>query len=90
MYVVVEHNISDPAAFWSGAQQVIPNLPPALTLHHTFPSPDGAKAICVWEAASVEAVRTFLEPAVGAMSRNIYYQVPNREGVALPAAFQTT
>jgi hypothetical protein len=88
MYVVVEHSVSNPPAFWTGAQQALPNMPAGITLHHTFPSPDGSKAICVWEAASVEAVRTFLEPVVGAMSRNIYYEVPNREGIAVPAAFQ--
>jgi hypothetical protein len=54
-------------------------------VHHTFPSPDGRKAVCVWEAESVEAVRSFLEPALGAVSRNEYYQAPNKEGIAVPS-----
>jgi hypothetical protein len=63
----------------------MPTLPAHLKVHHTFPSPDGRKAVCVWEAESVEAVRSFLEPALGAVSRNEYYQAPNKEGIAVPS-----
>ena len=55
MYVVVQHTISEPAVFWNAAD---PNtLSPAIKLHHTFPTPDGTRAVCIWEAESVDAVR---------------------------------
>jgi hypothetical protein len=83
MYVVVQHTISDPSAFWSSTDPA--SLPSHVRLHHTFPTPDGTRAVCVWEAESVEAVRNLLEPMVGAMSRNEYLAVENREGVARPS-----
>lgn len=83
MYVIVNHNVSDPGTFWKVAQAALPNIPPGLKLHHTFPSPEGRKAVCVWEAGSIDEVRNFLEPALGASSRNEYYQAPNKEGIAV-------
>lgn len=86
MYVIVQHAISEPVAFWKATDPTM--LPPALKLHHTFPVRDGKRAVCLWEAASVDAVRDFLEPLVGRFSRNEYFEVPNREGVAMPADVQ--
>jgi hypothetical protein len=84
MFILVQHQVTDPSAFWSGAQEGIAKMPSHLKLHHTFPTPDGSRAVCVWEGTSVEAVKSFLEPAVGRGSRNEYYEVANKEGVALP------
>ena len=83
MFVVVQHTITDPDTFWSSADPAA--LPPQLKLHHTFPAPDGRRAVCLWEAESVEALRDFLEPVVGASSRNDYFRVENREGVVMPS-----
>ncbi|HJR63284.1 MAG TPA: hypothetical protein VJ803_06235 [Gemmatimonadaceae bacterium] len=89
MYVVAEHMISDPAAFWSKAEEIVPNLPPQLALHHCLPTKDGSRGICVWEGESVEAVRSFLEGHVARWSKNDYYQVENREAIALPSGVRT-
>jgi hypothetical protein len=83
MYVVVQHTISDPAAFWNSADPT--TLSPDLKLHHTFPTPDGSRAVCVWEAESVETLRNSLEPLIGRVSRNEYFTVENREGFAKPS-----
>ena len=56
MYVLVQHTISEPAVFWNAADPRS-NLPPKLKLHHTFPTSDGTRAVCIWEAESVNAVR---------------------------------
>ena len=83
MYILVQHTISDPAAFWNAAD---PNtLSPEIKLHHTFPTPDGTRAVCIWEGASVDAVRNVLEPVIGRISRNEYFTVENREGFARPS-----
>jgi len=84
MYVLVHHRITDPDRFWSTVQEATPAIPAELTLHHTIPARDGSVATCVWEASSVEAVRGFLEPALGDFSRNEYFVAENREGIALP------
>ena len=83
MYVLVQHDISEPVGFWGKADAM--QLPPNVTLHHTFAAADGTRAACVWEAKSVDAVRDFLEEAVGRMARNTYYEVPNREGAVFPS-----
>ena len=83
MYVLVQHTISDPPTFWNSADPT--SLSPKAKLHHTFPTPDGTRATCVWEADSVETVRNLLEPVVGKVSRNEYFPVENREGFAFPS-----
>ena len=86
MYVLVQHTVSDPGAFWNAADSA--TLPPTLKLHHTFPTQDGSHAACLWEAESASALRDFLEDAVGRFSRNEYFEVENREGVAMPSGVQ--
>ena len=88
MYVLIQHTISEPAAFWNAAD---PNtLSPNLKLHHTFPTPDGTRAVCIWEAESVDALRNLLEPVIGRVSRNEYFAVENREGYVRPSRVPQT
>jgi hypothetical protein len=89
MYVLVQHTISEPGAFWNAADPRA-NLPPKLKLHHTFPTPDGARAVCIWEADSVNAVRDYLEPMIAKVSRNEYFAVENKEGFARPSKVPET
>ena len=84
MYILVQHTVSDPAAVWQRAQQAVSSIPASLKLHHSFPSPNGRKAVCIWEAASIESLKTFLEPMMGPEAHNQYIEVVNKEGVALP------
>jgi hypothetical protein len=83
MYIMVQHTISEPATFWNAADPT--TISPQIKLHHTFPTADGSHAVCIWEAASVDALRNLLEPLIGRMSRNEYFQVENREGFARPS-----
>ena len=83
MYIAVQHTITDPAAFWNAADPS--TFPPALKLHHTFPTADGTRAVCIWEADSIDAVRNFLEPAIGRVSRNEYFSVENKTGLGRPS-----
>jgi len=89
MYVLVQHSISDPAIFWNTADPRN-NLPPNVKLHHTFPTPDGTRAVCIWEAESVDAVRNFLDPLFGKVTRNEYFTVENTEGFARPSKVPET
>ena len=84
MYVVVKHEINDTSRFWATAQSATAGLPGGLKVIHTFPSPDGRKAVCVWEAESLETVRAFLDPATAGMARNDYFETPNKEGIGMP------
>ncbi len=84
MYVVVNHVINDTARFWAAAQSATKGLPEGLAVIHSFPSPDGKKAVCLWEGDSVESVRNFLDKATAGMARNEYFEVLNKEGMTLP------
>ena len=88
MYVLVHHDVSDPAGFWSNAQKGLANMPDHLVLHHTLSAKDGTRATCLWEAESVDAVRDFLEPLLGPTTKNEYREAENREGIAVPATMQ--
>lgn len=83
MDILVQHTIAEPGAFWNSTDPAL--LPPQFRLLQTFPTRDGTHAVCVWEAASVDALRGLLEPLTGAVSLNEYYAIENREGVALPS-----
>ncbi len=86
MYIVVEHTITDPATFWATAEQGLGALPAHLKLHQCFPAPDGNRAVCVWEANSVGDVETYFDASgLGKVSRNQFYGVENKEGIALPS-----
>lgn len=85
MYVLIEHRISDPDSFFGTAESALSQMPPTIKLHHTFPTTDGTRAFCVWEADTINDVRDFIEPAVGQFSRNEYFEVPNKEGVVDPS-----
>ena len=88
MYILVQHTISDPTAMWTRAQQSLPSLPSHLKLHHSIPTPEGKNAICIWEADSIPTLKTYLEPMLGPTAKNEYFEVVNKEGVALPTALQ--
>jgi hypothetical protein len=85
MYVLIEHRISDPDSFFSTAESALSQMPPTIRLHHSFPTTDGTRAFCVWEAQTIAEVRDFVESAVGQFSRNEYFEVPNKEGVVDPS-----
>lgn len=86
MYIVVEHEISDPDIFWKTTQDGMADLPSNLTVHQVFPNREGRKAVCLWEADSVEEVESFIEDAVGEVSSNDYFAVESEDAVGLPTA----
>ena len=83
MFIVAQHEVTDRSTFWAGAQQGMGALPSHLKLHQTLSAPDGSRAVCVWEAESIDAVKSFLDSAVKGAT-NDYFEVVNKDGVALP------
>lgn len=86
MFVAVEHTIQDPEAFWAKAGEIVPNLPAQVKLHQCFPNKAGTRGICIWEGESVRAIQTYLDGQVGRFSSNDYFEVENKESIALPTA----
>jgi hypothetical protein len=82
MYIVVNHSISNPERFWGLAKAM--TVPAPLKLHSVFPSADGAKGTCLWEAQSVDAVKQFVDGATNAFSKNDYMLVQSENAIGLP------
>lgn len=84
MFVAVQHTIQDPEAFWAKAGEIVPNLPGHVKLHQCFPNKNGTRGICIWEGDSVKAIQLYLDGQVGQFSSNDYFEVENKESIALP------
>jgi hypothetical protein len=85
MFVVVEHTITNPGVFFALASKAA-EAPSGIKALQFFPSMSKDRAVCLWEANSVEAVKGFLEPLSAESSRNTYYTVDNTTAMGLPTA----
>jgi hypothetical protein len=83
MYIVVEHTITNPDVFFGLAQRVA-EAPSGINAIQFFPSTSKDRAVCLWEAKSVDAVKGFLDPLTAKCSRNTYYMVDSTKAIGLP------
>ena len=90
MFISVIHRISDPDAFWANAASATNDIPADIKLHQTVTSNDRSTAICLWEAASVDGVRDFLEPLMGHICKNEYIPIDASSSMGLPTAASAT
>ncbi len=84
MFVVVEHTITNAEAFF-GLVPKVAQAPAGVKALQFFPSANKDRAVCLWEASSVDALKGFLEPLSAASSKNTYYTVDNKNAMGLPA-----
>ncbi len=82
MYIVAIHTISNPEKFWTAAKSL--SVPAHIKLHTVFPSTDGAKGMCLWQAESLGAMKQFLEPVTSGVASNEYMVVADANAVGLP------
>jgi hypothetical protein len=90
MFVAVQHTIRDPEAFWGKAGEIVPNLPEHIKLHQCFPNKSGTRGVCIWEGESVKAIQTYLDGQVGNVSSNDYFEVENKDSIALPSGITSS
>ena len=83
MFIVVEHTITNPDVFFGLAPRVA-EAPSGINALQFFPSVSKDRAVCLWEAKSVDALKGFLEPLTAQSSRNTYYTVDSTKAIALP------
>jgi len=85
MYITVIHDISDPGKFSDVVRSATAaGFPEGIVLHSSYPSADGTRNTCLWEADTVDAVRDLVEPAVGEFSKNEYFEVNADHSIGLP------
>ena len=90
MYIIVNHFIKAPQNFWALVKESGDHIPSHLVFHSSFPSKDLMKAVCVWEAENIEAVKTYLDETFGDFSRNDYFEVNSGAALGLPVRFRKT
>jgi hypothetical protein len=77
MYVVVQHQFTDPQTAFARGEKLIANegAPPGVRGLQFYPSTDGSAATCLWEADSVEAIQEYVDSTLGDSSQNTCYEV---------------
>lgn len=76
MFVTVIHRIHDPEGFKAAeARALEAGLPANVALPIHASTDDHRLGICIWEGASVAAVREVVEGAVGPYSANEYFEM---------------
>jgi hypothetical protein len=73
MYIAAIHDIRDPEKFWATAESS--TIPEGVTLHSVLPNGNGTRGVCLWQADSLEDVRSLVESTVGEWSKNEFFEV---------------
>ena len=83
MYVVVQHELSDPREAFARGERLKRGVgaPAGAQALQFYPSQDGTAVTCLWEAESVADVQAFVDATLGEASVNRCY------GVEAAAAF---
>jgi len=90
MYIIVNHFIKAPHNFWALVREKANDVPSHLIFHNSFPSQDLMKAVCVWEAENIDAVKEYLDETFGDFSRNDYFEVNSGAAMGLPVKLRKT
>lgn len=84
MFIAIDHDIHDAASFQRRAEGALP--PPAgLHVHMCLPADDLSRATCLYEAETLEAVRSFVDGALGDACTNRYFPIAEGHAIGLPA-----
>jgi len=76
MFITVIHHIHDPAGFQAAEDKAIAHgLPSHVALPIHAATEDHRLGICIWEGASLSAVRELVEAVVGPYSKNEYFEM---------------
>jgi len=89
MFVSVHHTIKDPQKWEQATKNIMTlmeqdRLPAGMKGLMYLPGADGRKAVCLWEATSVEALRNFLDRESGPSAQNEYMAVKADAAIGLP------
>lgn len=86
MYVAIVHQVQDAQAFLSRGERLADpsNAPPGVVPRQFCPSTDLSTATCVWEAASVDAARDYIDSTLGDSRENTYFEINTEYALGLP------
>ena len=76
MFVTDIHHIHDPKGFEAAEDKAMAQgLPPQFALPIHAATEDHRLGVCIWEGASLSAVREIVESVVGSYSKNEYFEM---------------
>jgi len=90
MHVIAVHDITDPEGFGAAVGPAIEKIPSGMALNSMFPSEDGSRAVCVWEAGAIVDVRSFVDSVTGDLSRGELFPVVDAQAIGLSQATPAT
>jgi hypothetical protein len=84
MYVIVSHDIIDPATAFPRGEALMTGkgAPAGVRVLQFFPSDDAARVTCLVESPSVGAVQDYVDTTLGDSSTNTCYQVDAAQAFA--------
>ncbi|MBV8389234.1 MAG: hypothetical protein JO080_05485 [Mucilaginibacter sp.] len=83
MHVLVNHQISNPEAFWS-LVKIEPALPEGFKVHSLLAGADPTQAACIWTAPNVDSLRPLLDGMLIGLCTNTYMQINDENSFGLP------
>jgi hypothetical protein len=83
MFIAIEHKIHDAEKFGECARDVFP-LPDDLHVHHFLPATDMSRAVCLYEAPSIERLSEYLDSKLAPASKQEYFPVLGDHAIGLP------
>jgi hypothetical protein len=87
MHVGVQHRITDPEKFFSAdAEAAAENAPAGIHARQFYLSQDKSTAVCLWEADSIGAARSYIDGITEGASENTYFEVNAEYATGLPEA----
>lgn len=87
MFIAIDHDIHDPEQFQKCAEDVFP-LPDELHVRQFFPAKDMSRAVCLYEAPSVDQLSKHLDGTLGEASTQRYFPVSTEHAIGLPNVLQ--
>lgn len=83
MFIAIQHEIHNPEKFQQCAEEVFP-LPEDLHVHQFLPATDLSKAVCLYEAPSIDQLSEYLDNKLGEASTQRYFPVNGEHAIGLP------
>ena len=89
MHIAVHHKITNPQKWEQATKHIMTMaeqglLPQGMKGLMFLPAVEGRHADCVWEANSVEALKSFIERETGNGAKNEYFQIDDDMAFGLP------
>lgn len=85
MFVVIQHDVSDPATFWCIVAEEVEHLPDGLELLQSLPNEFGTTEFSLWKTETLEALQHFVEEKFTLVSRSALFPIHSGNAFGLPA-----